>query len=208
MRILTVVRAHAPQRTAVHAVEHAAHAPRFHRTVGYRQLRVRHDQIRIDVDIRTEPGAVGTGAVRVVEREHPGAQFFEADGAVGAGELLTLQGLADGLVGQLLPNTNDALGQFEAGLDGVRQPSSNALLDHEPVDHDVDVVFDVPLEFDGLVETVELAVHPDPDESLAFDVLEGALVRALPLADDRRQELDAGAFGQREDAVDDGLGRL
>ena len=66
----------------------------------------------------------------------------------------------------------------------------------------------VLVEVDVLVEVVHDAVDADADEAGAARVLEHGVVLALTVADDRRQEHEAAAFGQLEDGVDDLLHRL
>ena len=78
----------------------------------------------------------------------------------------------------------------------------------EPVDDDVDRVLVLLVELDLLVEVVQQAVDPDPDEAGLLRAGQELLVLALAVADERRHEHDPGPLGQLVDLVDhllDGL---
>ena len=109
--------------------------------------------------------------------------------------------------GDVLPvddiDDHDAPGQARGGLDGVRQAGADVRLYHQPVHHDLDGVFAVFLQLDLLVEVVEEAVHPGPDEAGLPGGLELLLVLALPAPDHRGHHLDFGALRQGQDLVHD-----
>ena len=62
--------------------------PRAQRAVGQRERRVRHDELRVDLELRAEPRTGRARAVRRVEREAPRRRLLEADPAVCAGQVL------------------------------------------------------------------------------------------------------------------------
>ena len=70
------------------------------------------------------------------------------------------------------------------------------------------VCFSCFFSFGGSVSGVDDAVDADPGETLGLQVGEQVDVLALALADDRGQDLEPGALGHLEDAVDDLLRRL
>ena len=65
-----------------------AHRPRRERALRDRQLGVRHDQLRIDLELRAQAGAARAGALRRVEREDPRLELRHRRPALQAGELL------------------------------------------------------------------------------------------------------------------------
>ena len=69
-------------------VVRCARGPGQDRALAERQARVRHDQLRVDLHLRAEPGAARAGAVRRVEGEHPRLELRHRGAAVEAGEAL------------------------------------------------------------------------------------------------------------------------
>ncbi len=111
-----------------------------------------------------------------------------------------VRGLRRSLVGEL--DHGDAVGELERGLEAVGEAGGAVGTHHDAIDHDVDVVLDVLVEGWRFRDLVERAVDLDPLEALLLQLGEVALELALPPARDRRQEIEPGAFGQRQDAVD------
>ena len=109
---------------------------------------------------------------------------------------------------RLVQHGDDARGKLERRLDGVDQPRAHVGLHDEPVDDHLDGVLALLVQLDLVFELADLAVDADAREALFADLLEQLGVLALAAADDRRQQLDARAFGEREDLVDDLLGGL
>ena len=101
-----------------------------------------------------------------------------------------------------------ALGDAQRRLERVGEPSLDAVSTHEAVDDDLDRVLLVAFEIHLVGELVELAVDDGPGEALRGQVGQQRVVGALAAADDRRQDLEAGALRELEDPVDDLLGRL
>ena len=78
----------------------------------------------------------------------------------------------------------------------------------QPVDDDLDVVLDLPVELQVVGQAHDLAVDPGADEAALEHVGEEVLVLALLAADDRGQDQEARARRQGQDAGDDLLARL
>ena len=91
---------------------------------------------------------------------------------------------------------------------GSRRAIVIGMADDEPVDDDLDRVLVLLVELDLLVEVVELAVDPDPDEARLLGAGEELLVLALAVADERCHEHHPLALGQGVDLVDHLLDRL
>ena len=119
------------------------------------------------------------------------------------------------VVGLASPSRHDLrsrrpLGQVERRLDRVGEPTLDPISQHEPVDHDRDVVGLVALEveLELLVEVDQFTVDDRPNEALPGEVGEQGVVRSLPAPHHRGQHLEAHALLHGEDLVDDLLWRL
>ena len=122
-------------------------AGRLNRAVENGLVLVRNHQIGVGDELEAQTGAAGAGTRRVVEGEHSRLQFRQADAAVLAGVVL---GKA-----QLLPGGGQLDGHKAAGvaarrLNGVRQAAAQAVLQHQPVNHQLDGVLLVLLAGDVL----------------------------------------------------------
>lgn len=80
-----------------------------------------------------------------------------------------------------------------------------AVLDGEAVDDHLDGVLLLLLQLGRLGQLDRLAVHPGAGVALGLEVGEQVDELALALPDDRAEHLEAGALGQLQHAVDDGL---
>ena len=168
-------------------------AGRLNRAVKNRLILVRNHQIGVGNQLKAQTGAAGAGPRRVVEGEHSRLQFRQADAAVLAGVVL---GKA-----QLFPGGGQLDGDQPAGVaasrfDGVCQAAAQAVLQHKPVDHQLDGVLFVFLAGDVLRQVVENAVHPHPGKAGFSGVLKHLLVFALFPPDDRRQDDKPGSLSQ------------
>ena len=168
-----------------------------HRAVG-------DDERRVDLLGGAEAVAGGAGAVRAVEAEDARLDLGQRDAAVHAGELLAeREGLA---VGGL--DLDEAVGELGGGLDGVGEPPPQALLHHQPVDDDGDVVLVLLVEVDVLLELAHLAVDLDAREAVGAELLEQLAVLALAAAHHRRDDAEPGAAVEVAHLVDDLLDAL
>ena len=103
---------------------------------------------------------------------------------------------------------DQAVGQAQRRLHRVGQPATARLAHDQPVDDDVDGVLVLLVQRRRLGQRVRLAVHADAAEALGLQVPERLDELALAPADDRREDLEARALGQRQHLVDDLLRRL
>ena len=207
--------------------------PRLERPLRDREGRVGHDQLGIDHPLEAQPVAGRAAAVRRVEGEDPRLELWHRRAAVEAGELLAededLAALSRGRAAEDLGagravavgyplalaravehlDLDDPLGELRGRLDRLRQSLADALLHHEAVDHDRDVVLELLVEDDGaLVEAPQLAVDHGADVALRPHLLEHPAVLALAAADHGSQHHEPGALRQREHPVGDLLERL
>ncbi len=170
------------------------------------------DQFRVDIHAHAQAVALGTRAVRAVERKHARGQFLDADAAVGARQLLAEQQLLR-LRLFLAPPAQDVdddqpVGSPQSRFDGIGQPALDAVAHHDAVHDDLDPVFFVFVQIDGLGRLPQFAVHPHPHEPFPGDFLQELLVLAFATPHDGREHLQARAFAQRRHLVDDLLHRL
>ena len=77
------------------------------------------------------------------------------------------------------------------------------MLEHEPVDHDLDRVLELLVEHDLVLEQPLLAVDLDAREAVAPELLEHVAELALAVAHDRSVDGEARSLRQREDLLDD-----
>ena len=77
------------------------------------------------------------------------------------------------------------------------------MLEHEPVDDDLDRVLELLVEDDLVLEQPLLAVDLDAREAVATELLEHVAELALAVAHDRRVDGEPRSLGQREDLLDD-----
>jgi hypothetical protein len=126
----------------------------------------------------------------------------EGDGLVGFGLSITLP-VHDQDLGR-------AAGQLQRGLDRLGQALAHVVAPDEPVHHHLDGVGLVAgqVRLGPIGQLQGDAVDPDAGETLLGQVVEEGGVLALAAPDDRGHDLEAGAFGQLEDTVDDLLGGL
>ena len=186
-------------------------APRLDRTLTEGGLRVRDDQLGVDLHPGAEAVALRAGAERRVEGERARLELVGVDGVlVRAGHLLAEAQLAGRVLGGQVDEVEEhqPAGQLQGGLDRVGEPALRRRLHREPVDHHLDGVLLLLVELRGLVERVGLAVHPGPGEALRLELLEQLDVLPLAAADHRCEHLEPLALLQREHLVDDLLGRL
>src|SRR5579872_5211683 len=182
--------------------------PRHDRAFAHRLVAVGDDEAWIDLDLRTQTGALRTSAVGRVEREHPRGQLFEREPALQTGELFGEAQLLFFAARLLRERDQQPLGELERGLDRIGQPLAYVRLDDEPVDHDLDRVLALLVEFDLLAQVADLAVDADAGVAVFDRLLEQLLILAFASAHHRREDLQTGAFRQRRDLVDDLLGAL
>ena len=162
--------------------------PRHEGAVGDRDRRVRDEHVRVDLELRAEPGAARAGAVRGVEREDARLQLWQRDAVLGTSEVLREeQAFAVDDV-----DADEPFGERRSRLDRLRQPLAEVRLEHEPVDDDLDRVLELLVEDDLVLEQALLAVDLDPREPVAPQLLEHVPKLALAIAHDRRVDGEAG----------------
>ena len=180
--------------------------PRRDRPVGQAQLGVGHDQLRVDLLLDPDAGALGARAVGRVEGEGAGLEVVERERvAVGAGHPLGEPALAMRVIVVQIDEIehDQPVGQPQRGLHRVGEPLLGARLDREPVDDHGDVVLLLLLELRRIGELVHRAVDEHARVALPLQVGEQIDELALARAHDGREHLEARALFHRQHLVDD-----
>ena len=103
---------------------------------------------------------------------------------------------------------DDAAGKRERRFQRVGQAGADIFAENQAVNDDLDIVLLLFGQRRNVRCVVGLAVYAHADEALLDDVLQNLNVFALLAADDRREQLNARAFGQGKHLIDhliDGL---
>ncbi|MNO54255.1 hypothetical protein D3C76_447210 [compost metagenome] len=195
------------QRAEHLEVVDVAPVPAADRAFGQGQLAVDHPP-RVEELLHAEAIAGRAGAGRVVEGEQLGFQLADRVAADRAGEARGEDDFLDGFLAVHRSDQGDAIGQIDRRLEGFGQALLQVGADLEAVHHHVDGMLLLLVELGQLVQFVELAVDPCADEALGAQLVEHRQVLALALADDRCEQHQLAALGQRQHLVDhlaDGL---
>ena len=190
-------------------------APRSDRALRERLRLVRDDELRVDLELGAEPGAVGAGAPRRVERERARLELVERQVVVQARQVLGVHPLPVLVVLWQVDEVehDHPAGQAERGLDRVGQPAPCGILYREPVDDHFDVVLLVLLQRrqlagQRLVQADDRAVDPGPGVPLDLQLPEQLAVFALAAAHHRGEHLEPGTVLELEHPVHDLLRHL
>ena len=168
--------------------------------VQYGQVRVRHDELGIDAQKRTQTAAGRTCSIGSVEGEQPRRQLLNGNAAVLAGIVLRkaqLPVLSDEV------DPYDPPGKGKRRLDGIRDPALRLRLYHDTIDHDLNVVLFVFFKGDRLGQVVHIPVGAHAHEAGAASVLEYLYMLPLLAADNGRQHLKPCSLFQRHDLIHD-----
>ena len=173
--------------------------PRDEGTVGDRDRGVGHEHVRIDLELRAEARTARAGAVRRVEREDARLELGQRHAVLRAGEVLRVEeALALDDV-----DADETFGERRCRLDGLREALTQIMLEHEPIDDDLDRVLELLVEHDLVLEQPRLTVDFDPREAVAPELLEHVSELALAVAHDRCVDREARSLREREDLLDD-----
>ena len=185
--------------------------PRRDRATSERTLGVRHDEVRVDLQLGTEAIARRARTIGAVEREGARLDFVDADRvAVGARHVLGEAAHAIRIIIRQVHEIrhDDAFCQAQRGFDRIGDALLRRRLDRDPVDDDVDIVLFLLLELRWLAQLDPLPVHHRPGIALRGEVLEEIDELALARADDGREYLEPRALLHFENLVDDLLRSL
>jgi hypothetical protein len=145
--------------------------------------------------------------VGAVEREEPRLDGRQRDAAVDAREALR-EPERRAFGGERGEHEEAALAELQRELDAVGEPAEDALLQHDAVDHHVEVVGPRAVEREVVAEVDELAVDARAHEALSPQALELELELALARAADGREQRQPRALAEPRDAVGDLLDGL
>src|SRR5207342_3194617 len=136
---------------------------------------------RVDLELRAEAGAARARAVGRVEREDARLELGQRDAVLGTREVLRVE---EALAVDDI-DADKPLGERRGRLDRLGEALSEVVLEHEPVDDDLDRVLELLVEHDLVLEQPLLAVDLDAREAVATELLEHVAELALAVAHDR-----------------------
>ena len=131
----------------------------LNRSFSNRKLLIRDHQILIKLHLVTKSVTYRTCTERIVEREASRLHLIHADSAVRAGKVLReIHRLA-------VYHINDriAFRQIKDILQRISQTLLNARLDHQSVNHDINIMLDILVHRNLLRQIVHVAIHDHTD---------------------------------------------
>ena len=146
-----------------------------------------------------EPFARRTPAERAVERVVVRVERLEAQVAPVARQVLRiLLDLPFGLVlvGIDVADVHHAAAEVQGLLHRLRHAGPCAWLHHIAIDHDLDLVFAAMVDQRRLVHAIALTVHAHADKTGPANLFPQSLVLLLPLAFQRRHDVELRALGE------------
>src|SRR5690606_3519202 len=162
-----------------------------------------HDERGVDARALPEAVAVGAHPERAVEGEALRREL--AEGVAAAGARLAEAEVGPARIGRL--DAELAIAVAERELDGLGDARAVLAADQDAIDDELDGVLLLLVELWRLVEAVHRAVGARADEALGGELGVEVAELALPVHDDRREDLEARALAEGEEVVDDLLAR-
>ena len=169
-------------------------APAFdvHRAFGKRLVPL-DELVEIGDHAEAQPETFRTRSVRRVKGEKARGQFFHGDVAVGAGIFCGIERVL-----LAVHAFRQAVGEFERGLQAVRQTARHALFDDQPVHDDRDGMLDVLVQISPFrAVVIANAVHFDTHITALSQAFEQLGKFAFPAAHDGRDYHYPAPLGQR-----------
>ena len=139
------------------------------------------------------------GAKWIVKGKASRLDFLKTNAAIRAGKAL-----AESQIAVLLRNIRNCqpLRETQCGLQRIRQTLFNTGADRDSVHHDCNRVLFIFLQLDLLGELILVAVYHHTDIAAAAGLVKNLRMLTLTAANNRRQQLDTRALGQRKNRVD------
>ena len=78
---------------------------------------------------------------------------------------------------------------MEGGFKGIKEPGAHAVFNHNPVNHNVNLVLFIFIKFRQFFNVVNLTINLDPDKTVLFNLLKDLLLRPLLVPDYWRKDL-------------------
>ena len=157
------------------------------------EIRIRGDELLVDLAPGSETCAHRAGAERGIEREGSGLELFEREPILDAGEVLAEDSFAlrITLVKVDEIENDEPATQLESRFDRVGEPAPGVRLHGEPVDDDLDRVLLLLLQGRHLVKADHRAVDTHAGEPLGLELSKQLAVLTLAFAHDRGEDLEA-----------------
>ena len=169
---------------------------------------VRNDKLLVEMAADTKAVTSRAGTERVVEGKEPRLDFVDCETRLRTGEIGREHGP---LAAVRIVGIGKTICQRQRGFEGVGEAGRQFVrvtLDDKPVDDKLDVVLALLVEFGCGVEVIDLAVDPDPAESLAVVIGKFLAIFALATANHRGKKIEPRAVIHAKQDVDhlaDGL---
>ena len=188
-------------RVIVRIAEQAAKDP-----IGDRLRRILNQRLGIDRFLKAQTVALGTGAIGCVERKVARLQIVDGVSVLRARQRqrvfqqLALGSLGGIAIGQHI-YVHITVGKRRRLLDGLGNATQGVLSDHDTIDHDLNIVLELFVQFDGVIERAHFAVDAHAAKALRAQVLEQLGILALASTNNRRQHKRATALPRRKDFI-------
>ena len=169
---------------------------------------VGRDQVGLEIFNGPDAVAGGTGPLGRVEGEELRGQARHGNLALRAGGERGHEGVAPFFPGRVAADhghDHALVAPVQGEFHGVGQPLADAVLDHEPVHHQLDGVLLVLLQVRHVVQGVQLPADAHAHEPLLAQLGEEVLVRTLLVFDQRGEEHELGGRLHGQDGVHDGV---
>ncbi len=178
-------------------------------TTPQRLARVRTDEVRVELGLGAQSGAIRARAKRRVEAEQARLQFGHAEVADRASQVLAVQLVDRFTVLRTLDVQGDkSFAHLERSLDGVGGAPFDAFAHHQAIHHHLDRVRLVAVHRNVVGDLVHHAIHADAHKAGLVDLLQHLLVLALAALHHRSEHLELRPLGQRLDHVEHLVDRL
>ena len=89
----------------------------------------------------------------------------------------------------------------KGSLNGIKETTTNALLDNNTVNHDINIVLLALGQLWHFGHIIDFPIHTDTNITIFLNLLDNTLMSAFFLADDRGQNLQALAFWQFQNLI-------
>ncbi len=149
-----------------------------------------------------------TRPIRTVERKRTRFKFLEADRAISAGILLRIKHLDRFFVRRDLLYADYAATVTQGGFNGVGQSGADIITHYEPVDHRLNRVSLIAIQFGHIVNRHHLAINPHTHKALFTNRFKNLLMTPLASTNQRGEENKFGRWRQCDQNIDNLLGTL
>ncbi len=159
-----------------------------------------HDEFGVGEGLNAEPVASRTAAARTIKRKESRLYFFDREAgdrtrkAFGENCSFGLFRFFMFFVG--LFDDSEAISEAQSGFKTIGESVGGVFFDDDAIDDEIDIMFDVFIEFGWGFEVIELAIDFEATEALFKQAGHFAAIFAFAGSSDRRHQEQAGVFRQ------------